>query len=102
MPGRGDDHLTLCSLKAACSTSLAVSGRPCISNCASHSEKMLYDESQLARVYLHAWQVTGNEFFRTITEEILDYVMREMLDPTGEFYSTQDAYSKGKEGKFFV
>jgi hypothetical protein len=39
---------------------------------------MLYDNSQLARLYLHAWQVTGNEFFRTITEEILDYVMREM------------------------
>ena len=34
---------------------------------------MLYDNSQLARVYLHAWQVTGSEFFRTITEEILDY-----------------------------
>jgi uncharacterized protein YyaL (SSP411 family) len=40
---------------------------------------MLYDNSQLTRVYLHAWQVTGYEFFRTITEEILDYVMREML-----------------------
>jgi hypothetical protein len=39
---------------------------------------MLYDSSQLARVYLHAWQVTGNEFLRTVTEEILDYVMREM------------------------
>jgi uncharacterized protein YyaL (SSP411 family) len=49
---------------------------------------MLYDNSQLARVYLHAWQVTGNEFFRTITEEILDYVMREMLDPAGGFYGT--------------
>ncbi len=63
---------------------------------------MLYDNSQLARVYLHAWQVTGNEFFRTITEEILDYVMREMLDPEGGFYSTQDADSDGEEGRFFV
>jgi uncharacterized protein YyaL (SSP411 family) len=73
---------------------------------------MLYDQSQLARVYLHAWQVTGNEFFRTITEEILDYVVREMLDPAGGLYSTQDAdptplrygvdRSESVEGKFFV
>jgi hypothetical protein len=44
-------------------------------------EKMPYDNAQLARVYPHTWQVTGDKFFRTIVQETLDYVVREMRDP---------------------
>lgn len=67
-----------------------------------HFEKMLYDNSQLAQVYLHAYQITGKQFYRNITIETLDYVIREMTHDQGGFFSTQDADSEGQEGLYFV
>src|SRR6266571_7072845 len=67
-----------------------------------HFEKMLYDNALLTRIYLYAYQQTRNVLYRQIAEETLEYIIRDMTDSSGGFYSAEDADSEGQEGKFYV
>ncbi|HZU11639.1 MAG TPA: thioredoxin domain-containing protein [Chloroflexota bacterium] len=67
-----------------------------------HFEKMLYDNALLASLYLHMFQIAGEEEYRDVATGTLDYLLRDLRSPQGAFYSAQDADSEGEEGRYYV
>ncbi|KAF5931342.1 hypothetical protein HYC85_032215 [Camellia sinensis] len=74
-----------------------------------HFEKMLYDQGQLANVYLDAFSITKDVYYSCVSRDILDYLRRGMIGPSGEIFSAEDADSaesegttRKKEGAFYI
>jgi len=58
-------------------------------------EKMLYDNARLARCYVDAWRLTGDDSYRQLAEGIIEWVLRDLTDAAGGFHSAYDADSEG-------
>ncbi|KAM7495901.1 hypothetical protein LguiA_020315 [Lonicera macranthoides] len=74
-----------------------------------HFEKMLYDQGQIANVYMDAFSITKDASYLCVVRDILDYLKRDMIGPDGEIFSAEDADSaesegatRKKEGAFYV
>ena len=67
-----------------------------------HFEKMLYDQAFLVMAYVEAYQAAGQKAYEETARNVLTYVLRDMTDSEGGFYSAEDADSEGVEGEFYV
>ena len=67
-----------------------------------HFEKMLYDQAMLVMAYTEAYLATGKDFYADVIREVISYVLRDMTDAEGAFYSAEDADSEGEEGLFYL
>ncbi len=67
-----------------------------------HFEKMLYDNALLALAYLECYQLTNEDFYAGVAQDIFSYILRDMSGTDGGFYSAEDADSEGEEGKYYL